>query len=152
MGYDPTTKTLRYYDETYFRISACICHWRGVPPCADPFARTQCDRGGPARSLYEHGLRVHRYMACTAIEDDAHVVPTAVSLARWRNIMRVIQFEQFGNPSQLHIAKRPQPWADAGNIRSYCNCGVKADVCMVGVAISRLLLKDGRDIPCLCIL
>lgn len=37
-------------------------------------------------------------------------------------------------------------------IRSYCNCGAKSAVCIGGVAISRLLLKDGREIPCLCIL
>ena len=37
-------------------------------------------------------------------------------------------------------------------IRSYCNCGANSAVCIGGPAISRLLTKDGREIPCLCIL
>jgi hypothetical protein len=36
--------------------------------------------------------------------------------------------------------------------RSYCNRGTNLASCADGRAISKLLPKDGREIPCLCIL
>jgi hypothetical protein len=38
------------------------------------------------------------------------------------------------------------------NIRSYCNRGSNSATCPSGWVISRLLTKDCREIPCLCIL
>ena len=35
---------------------------------------------------------------------------------------------------------------------SYCNCGTNSAPCNGRPVISRLLSKDGREIPCLCIL
>ncbi|HEY5255275.1 MAG TPA: hypothetical protein VIJ53_11520, partial [Acidobacteriaceae bacterium] len=34
---------------------------------------------------------------------------------QWRKAMQVIEFTEFGSPSQLHLAERPLPQADANN-------------------------------------
>jgi hypothetical protein len=76
-------------------------------------ARAKRHSGSLACRVYERGVRIDRHLACTAIEVDSRFISTAISIAPGRNFVQVIQFEQFGAPSQLHIAHLPRSRADA---------------------------------------
>jgi hypothetical protein len=87
-------------------VIGVVCRFARIPSPAPQAIE------GPTRSFYEHGLRVNRDMACSTIEDDVLLVSTAKSFESWREVMQVIQFKQFGDPSQLHLQAGDQ-WDEA---------------------------------------
>jgi NADPH:quinone reductase len=79
----------------------------------DSISGTECASRVVAGGCDERGLHRGRASAGAAKSFFSHACSSEFN--QWSKVMQVIEFKEFGSPSQLHLAERPLPQADANS-------------------------------------